>query len=256
MILVIDVGNTNMVLGIYRGEDLIGHWRVATDHQKTADEYGVLFKQLLLNEGIDSADVQRVIISSVVPPLVVTLEKVCTTYFRLNPHIVGPGTKTGMNIRMNNPHEVGADRIVNAVAAYHLYGGPVIIVDFGTASTFCLVNAQGDYLGGAIAPGVGIAAEALISRASKLPKIELIKPEQVIGKNTVASMQAGIIYGFVALVDGLVMRIQAEIAEKAHVVATGGLALLIGSESKTIETINPLLTLQGLLILDKMNCYS
>lgn len=253
MILVIDVGNTNTVLGIYRGEELIGHWRVATDHHKTADEYGILFKQLLLHEEIDSSAIQRIIISSVVPPLVVTLEKVCTTYFRIQPHIVGPGTKTGMNIRMDSPREVGADRVVNAVAAYQLYGGPVLIVDFGTATTFCVVNAKGDYLGGAIAPGIGIATEALIARASKLPRIELVKPEKVIGKNTVTSMQAGIIYGYVALVDGLVSRILRERGEKAQVVATGGLALLIGSESQTIEVINPLLTLQGLLILDKIN---
>lgn len=253
MILVIDVGNTNTVLGIYCGEELIGHWRVATDHHKTADEYGILFKQLLLHEEIDSSAIQRIIISSVVPPLVVTLEKVCTTYFRIQPHIVGPGTKTGMNIRMDSPREVGADRVVNAVAAYQLYGGPVLIVDFGTATTFCVVNAKGDYLGGAIAPGIGIATEALIARASKLPRIELVKPEKVIGKNTVTSMQAGIIYGYVALVDGLVSRILRERGERAKVVATGGLALLIGSESQTIEVINPLLTLQGLLILDKIN---
>lgn len=256
MILVIDVGNTNTVLGIYRGEDLIGHWRVATDHHKTADEYGILFKQLLLHEEIASSEIQRIIISSVVPPLVVTLEKVCTTYFRIKPHIVGPGTKTGMNIRMDSPREVGADRVVNAVAAYQLYGGPVLIVDFGTATTFCVVNAKGDYLGGAIAPGIGIATEALIARASKLPRIELVKPEKVIGKNTVTSMQAGIIFGYVALVDGLVSRILRERGEKAKVVATGGLALLIGSESQTIEVINPLLTLQGLIILDKINSSS
>lgn len=253
MILVIDVGNTNTVLGVYRGEELIGHWRVASDRSKTSDEFGILYKSLLLNEGIDSKEIQRVIISSVVPPLVTTLEKVAQNYFNVTPHVVGPGTKTGMNIKMDNPKEVGADRIVNAVAANHLYGGPLIIVDFGTATTFCAVNSNGDYLGGAIAPGIGIATDALFARASKLPRIELVKPEKVIGKNTVAGMQAGIIYGYIGQVDGVVSRMQKELGEKVTVVATGGLASLIGPESETIEIVNPLLTLQGLLILDKMN---
>ncbi|AZR74669.1 pantothenate kinase [Anoxybacter fermentans] len=253
MVLVIDVGNTNTVLGVYRGDELIAYWRVASDRQKTSDEYGILFYSLLSHKGINTKDIRRIIISSVVPPLVTTLEKVCQNYFNIQPHVVGPGTKTGMNIKMDNPKEVGADRIVNAVAAYHLYGGPVIIVDFGTATTFCAVNSKGDYLGGAIAPGVGIATEALFARASKLPRIELVKPKRVIGKNTIEGMQAGIIYGFVGQVDGVVRRMQKELGEKAKVVATGGLSSLIGPESETIEIINPLLTLQGLLIIDKMN---
>ncbi len=253
MILVIDVGNTNTVLGIYQGEILIGHWRINSDRHKTADEYGILIKQLLLNDRVNPEGINRVIISSVVPPLVTTLEQVSENYFNIKPHIVGPGTRTGMNIKMDNPREVGADRIVNAVAAYHLYGGPVIIVDFGTATTFCAVNDAGDYLGGAIAPGIGIATEALIARASKLPRIELVKPNKVIGKNTVSGMQSGIIFGFVGQVDGVVSRMKKELSEKAKVVATGGLASLIGSDSETIEIVNPLLTLQGLLVLDKMN---
>lgn len=253
MILVIDVGNTNTVLGVFKGEELIGHWRVASDRHKTFDEYGILYKQLLTHSGIIPDSINRIIVSSVVPPLVTTLELVCKRYFRIEPHIVGPGTKTGINIKMDNPKEVGADRIVNAVAAYHLYGGPIIIVDFGTATTFCAINSNGDYLGGAIAPGIKIATEALIARASKLPRIELIKPDRVIGKNTVMGMQAGIIFGYVGQVDGVVTRMKKELGEKAKVVATGGLASLIGHESKTIEVINDMLTLQGLMILDKMN---
>lgn len=253
MILVVDVGNTNTVLGVYKGEELIGHWRVASDRYKSSDEYGILFTNLLMHDGINPKDLQRVIVSSVVPPLVKILEEVCVDYFKVDYHIVGPGTKTGMNIKMDNPKEVGADRIVNAVAAYHIYGGPIIIVDFGTATTFCAVDGKGDYLGGAIAPGIGISTEALFARASKLPRIELSKPERVIGKNTIQGMQAGIIYGFVGQVDELVKRMKEELGSEAKVVATGGLASLIGSESDSINEINSLLTLQGLLILDKMN---
>ena len=253
MILVVDVGNTNTVLGVYKGEELIGHWRVASDRYKSSDEYGILFTNLLMHDGINPKDLQRVIVSSVVPPLVKILEEVCADYFKVDYHIVGPGTKTGMNIKMDNPKEVGADRIVNAVAAYHIYGGPIIIVDFGTATTFCAVDGKGDYLGGAIAPGIGISTEALFARASKLPRIELSKPERVIGKNTIQGMQAGIIYGFVGQVDELVKRMKEELGSEAKVVATGGLASLIGSESDSINEINSLLTLQGLLILDKMN---
>lgn len=253
MLLVIDIGNTNTVLGVYRGEELIGHWRVASDRNRTADEYGVLFKSFLINDGIDPAGIRRIAVSSVVPPLVTTIEQVCENYFNIQPLIVGPGTKTGINLKVDNPREVGADRIVNAVAAYQLYGGPVIIVDFGTATTFCVVKANGDYLGGAIAPGIGIATEALFTRASKLPRIEIIKPEKVIGKGTVASMQSGIFYGFVGQLDGIVTRMQKELGEKAKVVATGGFAKMISPESQCIDIINSFLTLQGLLILDKMN---
>ena len=253
MILVIDIGNTNTVLGVYRGEDLIGHWRVASDRNRTADEYGILFKNFLINAGIDPAEIHRIAVSSVVPPLVTTIEMVCENYFNIKPLIVGPGTKTGINLKVDNPREVGADRIVNAVAAYQLYGGPLIIVDFGTATTFCAVKANGDYLGGAIAPGIGISTEALFTRASKLPRIEIIKPDRVIGKGTVVSMQSGIFYGFVGQVDGIVARMQKEMGEKARVVATGGFAQMIGHESACIDIVNPLLTLQGLLILDKMN---
>lgn len=251
MLLVIDVGNTNTVLGVYRGGELIGHWRLASDRNRTTDEYGILLKNLLLNEEINPKEIRRIVVSSVVPPLVTTLERVAQDYFKIKPLVVGPGTKTGINLKIDNPREVGADRIVNAVAAYQLYGGPLIIVDFGTATTFCVVNKKGDYLGGAIAPGIGISTEALFNRASKLPRIELIKPERVIGKSTVAGMQAGIIYGFIGQVNGIVSRMQKELAEKATVVATGGFAPLM--ESECIDIINPLLTLQGLLILDKMN---
>lgn len=253
MILVIDVGNTNMVLGVYRGETLVGHWRVASDRNKTADEYGILFKSLLLNEGIKSTEIRRIVISSVVPPLIATLGVVCEHYFKIRPLVVGPGMKTGIHIKIDNPREVGADRIVNAVAAYHLYGGPLVIVDFGTATTFCAVDANGDYLGGSIAPGIAISSEALFARASKLPRIELVKPGQVIGKNTVSGMQAGIIYGFVGQVDGIVRRMKHELGPETKVVSTGGFAALVQSESNCIDIVNPMLTLQGLLLLDKLN---
>ncbi|MCK4260646.1 MAG: type III pantothenate kinase [Halanaerobiales bacterium] len=255
MILVIDVGNTNTVMGVYQGENLVSHWRVSSSRNKTVDEYGILFKNLLSNSEIDPAKIDRILISSVVPPLVTTLEKVSEKYFGLFPDVIGPGTKTGINIKTDNPREVGADRIVNAVAAYYLYGGPLIIVDFGTATTFCALNSKGDYLGGAILPGIGIASEALFARASKLPRIELVKPEKVIGKNTITSMQAGIIYGYVGQVDGIITRMQKELGEKATVVATGGLALLMDSETEAIDVVNPFLTLQGLMIIDKMNPY-
>lgn len=257
MILVIDVGNTNIVLGVYRDKELLVQWRVSTDRQKTVDEYGMLLHSLFTCttcNNVDRNDIKGIIISSVVPPLMPTLETVCRHYFQLEPLIVGPGIKTGLKIRYENPREVGADRIVNAVAVNEIYGGPAIIVDFGTATTFCALAKNGDYLGGAITPGIGISTEALFQRAAKLPRIELIKPEHIIGKNTVVSMQAGIIYGYVGQVDGIVERMKKEMKEPhALVIATGGLAELLKEDSLTIDKINPFLTLEGLRIIYEKN---
>ncbi len=251
-----DVGNTNIVLGVYKEAQLLCHWRISTDRLKTGDEYGMLINNLGTYAGITMKDIQAVIISSVVPPLTVPLIKMCQRYFGVTPLTVGPGIKTGICIKYENPREVGADRIVNAVAAYDKFGGPLIIVDFGTATTFCVVSAAGDYIGGAIAPGITISTEALFQRAAKLPRIELIKPKTVICRNTVASMQAGIIYGFVDQVDGIVNRMQAEIDPEAFVVATGGLANFIAKESKTIKTVEPFLTLEGLRLIYERNAVS
>lgn len=252
MILVVDVGNTNIVLGLYKEKELIHHWRLSTNRAATSDEYGMMVYNLFGYADIKLEQVRGVIISSVVPPLIFALESMCKQYFQKTPYIVGPGIKTGLNIRTDNPKEVGADRIVNAVAALELYGAPCVIVDFGTATTYDYIDEKQQLIGSAIAPGIGISTEALYQRAAKLPRIELVKPKSVIGRNTVSSMQAGIIYGYVSQVDGIVTRIQEEFGVKATVVATGGLAELIASESTTINVVNPLLTLQGLrMIYDK-----
>lgn len=254
MILAIDVGNTNIVLGVYQGKRLVVNWRISTNRQTTADEYGILIKDLFNYARINSNEIKAVVVSSVVPPLMSSLSKMSTKYFCVEPLIVGPGVKTGISIKYEDPREVGADRIVNTVAALRLYGGPVIIVDFGTAITFCAVSGNGEYLGGAITPGIGIATEALFRQAAKLPRIELIKPKNVIGKNTVVSMQAGIVYGYVGLIDEIVSRMKTEIGEgEPMVVATGGFAEMIGSETKTIKEINPFLTLEGLRIIYELN---
>lgn len=253
MILVVDVGNTNIVLGIYEQKQLLHHWRLSTNRSTTADEYGIMMYNLFQHAGIELDQVDGVIISSVVPPLMFVLEHLCLKYLKKTPLVVGPGIKTGLNIRYENPKEVGADRIVNAVAAIELYGSPCIVVDFGTATTFDYIDEAGQYIGGAVAPGIGISTEALYQRAAKLPRIELVKPKSVVGRNTVNSMQAGIIYGFAGQVDGIVERIKQEFGTSPRVIATGGLAELIASESRTIELVNPLLTLQGLQLIYERN---
>ncbi|MEG6522059.1 type III pantothenate kinase [Desulfotomaculum sp. 1211_IL3151] len=246
MILAVDIGNTNIVFGVFNDKTLIANWRLATDRNRTADEYVVLLKELFSLSHIKMKDVEGIIISSVVPPLNPILEYVSKKYFNISPIQVGPGIKNGLHIKMDNPREVGADRIVNAVAAYTLYGGPLIIVDFGTATTFCCVTAKGEYLGGAIAPGITISAEALYTKAAKLPRVELVKPLGIIGKNTITAMQSGIIYGFAGQVEFLVRRMKQEIGADAKVIATGGLADIMAQETSVIDKVNQFLTLQGL----------
>ena len=253
MILVIDIGNTTTVLGVYREKELVASWRISTDRQKTTDEYDMLLRSLFQSRGLNREDIDGIAISCVVPPVITAFEGMCRKCFGLEPIVVGPGVRTGLIIRYENPKEVGADRIVNAIAAYELYGGPVIVVDFGTATTFCAISDKGEYLGGAIAPGIGISSEALFQRAAKLPRVELVKPRSAIGRNTIVSMQSGIIYGFVGLVDGMVRRFKEEMEGEPFVVATGGFAELIGPESTTIDKIDPFLTLEGLRILYEKN---
>ncbi|CAH8704405.1 type III pantothenate kinase [Paenibacillus thiaminolyticus] len=255
MILVIDIGNTNIVLGVYEEDKLLHNWRLSTSRQSTTDEYGVMIYNLFTMTKLSVKDIEGVILSSVVPPIMHTMEMLCKKYLNKAPLIVGPGVKTGLNIRIENPREVGADRIVNAVAAIELYGGlkPLVVVDFGTATTFDVIDVKGNYIGGAIVPGIGISTEALYQRAAKLPRIELTKPKSVIGRNTVHSMQAGIIFGYAGQVDGIVDRITNELGAEPTVIATGGMAELIASESRTIDTTNPLLTLEGLRLIYNRN---
>ena len=246
MLLVIDVGNTNIVLGIFKGKELLDHWRVSTNRLRTTDEYGVLIRNLFYLNGVDADEIKAIIISSVVPPVMPTLERMCQRYFGLVPLVIGPGVKTGMDIKYDNPREVGADRIVNAVGAYAKYGGPVIIIDFGTATTFCAVDKKGNYLGGSICPGIGISTDALVQRTAKLPRIEIRRTERVICRNTVESMQAGVYYGFVGQIDGIVSRMRKELGCNAKVVATGGLAVVIAPASNSIDVVEPMLTFEAL----------
>ncbi|WOV84444.1 type III pantothenate kinase [Sporosarcina jeotgali] len=253
MLLVLDTGNTNIVLGVYEGTELKHHWRMETYRQKTEDEYAMQVKALFSHVGLEFTDITGIIISSVVPPVMFPLEQMCKKYFNQEPVIVGPGVKTGLNIKYENPREVGADRIVNAVAAIHEYGSPLIIVDFGTATTYCYVNEHAEYMGGAIAPGINISMEALFDRASKLPRVELTRPDHVVGKNTVSAMQAGILYGYVGQVEGLVGRMKAESKKVPTVIATGGLAPLIGKETDVIDVVDDYLTLKGLKLIHERN---
>ena len=253
MLLAIDIGNTDTTLGVFEDEELCATWHMATSIHRMADEYAALLLNLLRHQGLDTSAIKEVALCSVVPPLIATYEKLFRRYFHISPLVVGAGIKTGVRIRMDNPREVGADRIVNAAAAHHLYGGPVIITDLGTATTFDTVSKEGDYLGGAIAPGINTAAEALFMQAAMLPRVELVRPKHAIGTNTISAIQSGIIFGYVGLIEGIVARIQQELGEKAKVVATGGWAELIAKETAVIDVVNTNLTLIGLRLIYLMN---
>jgi type III pantothenate kinase len=253
MLLAIDIGNTEITLGIFEGEELRATWHLATRIHRVADEYAVLLMNLLQHQNMKLENIKEIALCSVVPPLLSTIVDMCRRYFNIKPFVVGAGVKTGVRVRMDNPREVGADRIVNAAAAHRLYGGPVIITDFGTATTFDVVSKEGDYLGGIIAPGIGIAAEALFIRAAMLPRVELSRPTHVIGSNTNSAMQSGIIYGYIGLVEGIVSRIQQELGEKATVISTGGYADLIANETSVIKAVNHDITLIGLRLIYDMN---
>lgn len=253
MLLAVDVGNTNTVIGVYDHDNLVHDWRIRTVTNHTIDEYGMLIYNLYRTSNIASRKVEDIIISCVVPPMLNILEPLCEKYFQVKPLIVGPGIKTGMPILYDNPREVGADRIVNAVAAYEKHHRELIVVDFGTATTFDYISKKGEYWGGCIAPGVMIASEALFEKAARLPRVELSKPKTIIGRDTASSMQAGIMYGYAGLVDGIVARICLETKTNPLVVATGGLADLIAPETKSIMEIDNMLTLEGLHILYNRN---
>lgn len=253
MLLCVDIGNTNITFGLYEGKELGPRWRIRTVHDKMPDEYGILILQLFRHRGVSPEQVTGVAISSVVPPLTSTFQAVSREYLGLEPLVVDAGVRTGVRIRYENPREVGADRVVDAAAVKALYGVPACVVDFGTATTFDAISAEGDYLGGAIAPGIGIAAEALFMRTAKLPRVDILRPPSVIGRNTVQSIQSGLLFGYVGLVEGMVARFKQELGPNTRVVATGGLAELIARETTVIDIVDPWLTLHGLRIIYELN---
>ena len=253
MLLVMDVGNTQTVIGIFKGDKLQENWRLGTVTERTSDEYAIFTKGLLSSKDILPEMINGVCISCVVPPMISMLEDMCINHFNVKPLHIGPGIKTGMPILYDNPKEVGADRVVNGVAAFSKYKSDCIVVDFGTATTFDYISSKGEYMGGAIAPGLGISCEALYQRASRLTRVDLVKPKNVIGKDTVASMQSGIINGYVGLVDYIVKHMKDEVKSNPRVVATGGMAKLIAKESETIEEVDDLLTIEGLKIIYDLN---
>ncbi len=253
MLLAVDIGNTDTTVGVFEGEELRATWHMATDIHRMADEYATLLLNLLHHQGLDTSDIKEIALCNVVPSLTAIFVELFERYFHISPLVIGAGVKTGVRIRMDNPREVGPDRIINAAAAHSLYGGPVIIADLGTATTFDTVSREGDYLGGAIAPGIVTAMEALFERAAMLPRVELVRPKHAIGTNTIAAMQSGIIFGYVGLIEGIVSRIQQELGEKAKVVATGGFAELMAKETTVIDVVNSDLTLIGLRLIYLMN---
>lgn len=253
MLFIVDVGNTNIALGLYQQKKRVHDWRIHTNHQATYDEYAIIIKSLFMQANLSFETVTGCVVSSVVPPLTETICDFSRKYFSLEPVVLGPGVKTGLNILYDDPREVGADRIANAVAAIEQVGYPVIVVDFGTATTFDLIDEKGRYAGGAICPGIQISADSLLKKAAKLPRVEIAEPEQVIGKNPVQSIQAGIYYGYASLVDGMVVRMKALLTKPPKVLATGGLAELICQETETIHDINPYLTLEGLQLIYEWN---
>ncbi len=253
MLLATDIGNTNVILGVFDGDKLKATWRIATGIHRMPDEYASLILDLFDRQGLAASEVKDAVLCSVVPPLVAVFEEAFKRYLKVSPLVVEAGVKTGVRICMDNPREVGADRIVNAVAAHQLYGGSVIVIDFGTATTFDVVSEEGDYLGGAIAPGIAIATEALFTRTAALPRVDLTHPKRAIGRSTVAAMQSGIVFGYVGLIEGIVARIQQESGAKANVVATGGYAELLARETPVIQVVNTDLTLIGLRLIYEMN---
>jgi type III pantothenate kinase len=253
MLLTIDIGNTNVTLGLYDGDTLGPRWRLATDHNRMADEYGILLVNLFQHAGYRPEQVHGIALASVVPPLTGTFVAVCENYFGQSPFVIDAGVKTGVRIQYDDPKQVGADRVVDAAAVQKLYGGPACVVDLGTATTFDAISAEGDYLGGAIAPGIGIAADALFQRTAKLPKVDLAVPPAAIGRNTVHALQSGLLFGYVGLVEGMVARFRAELGPDMKAIATGGLAGLVASQTKVIDVIAPWLTLDGLKIIWELN---
>ena len=253
MLLCVDIGNTNIVMGIYRGDDLVAHWRISTARDKMADEYGILLSAFLARESLAVDQIKGLVLASVVPPVTEAFTEMVAQYVGVEPLVVDSGVKTGVSVRYDSPRDVGADRVVNAAAAYQLYGGPACIVDFGTGTTFDALSAKGEYLGGAIAPGITIAAEALFQRTAKLPRIDLRRPPKAIGTNTVDAMRSGILFGYVGLVEGMVARFRRELGPDMRTIGTGGLARVIADETEVIEVVDPWLTLKGLRIVYELN---